>query len=242
MKTKDSVKKNIDGEIFMNILEIKNISKSYNQRDIFKNLSLKAEEGQIISIIGPSGIGKSTLLKCINGLEKVDSGDIIICNQSIVEGYKNSKIFKQININTGIVFQEFNLFPHLSVVQNIMLPLTCVLNKSKEEAENQAISLLEQVKLEKRKDAYPFQLSGGEKQRVAIARTLAINPKLICFDEPTSALDVDLVEEVIGIIRDLSKEKKAILIVTHDLKFAEEISDVIVDFKIFTKMNITDKI
>lgn len=219
----------------MSILEINNITKSYGNRKIFTNFSEKIEEGQIVSIIGPSGIGKSTLLKCINGIEKINFGDIIIAGQSMSEGYKNNEVFKSINMSTGIVFQEFNLFPHLSVFQNVLLPITNVLKLKKEEAKKVALQLVEELRLKNRVNAYPYQLSGGEKQRVAIARTLAIDPKIICFDEPTSALDCNLVYEVCEIIKKLAKRKKAIVIVTHDIKFAEMVSDRIIDFNKVTR-------
>ena len=213
----------------MDILNIKNINKKFGDKKILNNFSLKVSEGEIITITGPSGIGKSTLLKCINGIEKIDSGDILICKQSMVEGYNNKKIGKDINKNVGIVFQDFNLFPHLSVMENVTLPMTCVLKYSIEYSKTMAIKLLKKMKLENRENAYPYQLSGGEKQRTAIARTLSINPKLICFDEPTSALDYKLIKEFSIIIKKLAEEKKAILIVTHDLKFAKKNSTKIVE-------------
>ena len=203
----------------MKILEIKNINKRFGKKEIFKDFSLEVEKGEIISIIGPSGIGKSTLLRCICGLEKIDGGEIIID-----ENGENKR-----NLDVGMVFQEYNLFPQYSVLENITLTLIKVLKTDKEEAEKRAKELLKQMKLLDRIDAYPYQLSGGEKQRLAIARTLAIEPKIICFDEPTSALDPKLVRQVFNIIKRLAKQGKAILIVTHDMKFAEEISDRVVE-------------
>jgi len=203
----------------MKILEIKKINKRFGKKEIFKDFSLEVKKGEIISIIGPSGIGKSTLLRCICGLEKIDSGEIIIDN--------NEEIKRDLDV--GMVFQEYNLFPQYSVLENITLTLTKVLKIDKEEAEKRARELLKQMKLIDRIDAYPYQLSGGEKQRLAIARTLAIEPKIICFDEPTSALDPKLVRQVFNIIKRLAKQGKAILIVTHDMKFAEEISDRVVE-------------
>lgn len=210
----------------MNILEVKEISKKFDKTVILDKFSLNVGSGEIISIIGPSGAGKSTLLRCINGLEKIDDGEIIINGVQI-----KNKIKKQVNLNIGLVFQDYNLFPQYSVLENITLTLTKVLKENKTKAEEKAKDILLKMKLYERKDAYPYQLSGGEKQRLAIARTLATDPKIICFDEPTSALDPKLVKQVFKIIKGLANEGKAILIVTHDIKFAESISDRIIEFK-----------
>lgn len=204
----------------MKILEVKEISKSYNKKKVIDNCTLEVKSGEIVSIIGPSGAGKSTLLRCINGLEKIDSGEIIINGNST----KNKKT-KQNNLDVGLVFQEYNLFPHYSALENITVTLIKVLKMNKEDANKRAKDLLMQMNLIDRINAYPYQLSGGEKQRLAIARTLATNPKIICFDEPTSALDPKLVKQVFKIIKNLASEEKAILIVTHDIRFANEISD-----------------
>lgn len=209
----------------MKVLEIKEISKSYNKNKVLNKFSLNVESGSIISIIGPSGIGKSTLLRCINGLEKIDSGEIIINNNAI-----KNKISKNINLDIGLVFQEYNLFPQYCVLENVTLPLVKILKIKKEEAIKRAKDLLKDMNLLDKMNSYPYQLSGGEKQRLAIARTLATNPKIICFDEPTSALDPKLVKQIFRIIKKLASEGKAILIVTHDIKFANEISDNIIDF------------
>lgn len=208
----------------MNILEVKEISKKFDKKIILDKFSLNMKSGEIISIIGPSGAGKSTLLRCINGLEKIDDGEIIINGTQI-----KNKIKKQVNLDIGLVFQDYNLFPQYSVLKNITLTLTKVLKNNKNEAVRKAQEILLKMKLYERKDAYPYQLSGGEKQRLAIARTLATNPKIICFDEPTSALDPKLVKQVFKIIKELENEGKAILIVTHDIKFAESISSRIVE-------------
>ena len=183
----------------MKVLEIKNISKSFNNRTILKDFSLDVSQGEIVSIIGDSGAGKSTLLRCINALEMIDSGEIIINNNAI-----SKKNLKQARLDVGMVFQDYNLFPNYSVLKNVTLPLTRVLNVNKQEAEIKARELLSQMSLLKRCDAYPYQLSGGEKQRLAIARTLATNPKVICFDEPTSALDPKLVKQIFKIIKELA--------------------------------------
>lgn len=210
----------------MKVLEIKNISKSFNNRTILKDFSLDVSQGEIVSIIGDSGAGKSTLLRCINALEMIDSGEIIINNNAI-----SKKNLKQARLDVGMVFQDYNLFPNYSVLKNVTLPLTKVLNVNKQEAEIKAKELLSQMNLLKRCDAYPYQLSGGEKQRLAIARTLATNPKVICFDEPTSALDPKLVKQIFKIIQELADSGKAILIVTHDIKFANEISNKIIELE-----------
>lgn len=210
----------------MKVLEIKNISKSFNNRTILKDFSLDVSQGEIVSIIGESGAGKSTLLRCINALEMIDSGEIIINNNAI-----SKKNLKQARLDVGMVFQDYNLFPNYSVLKNVTLPLTRVLNVNNQEAEIKARELLSQMNLLKRCDAYPYQLSGGEKQRLAIARTLATNPKVICFDEPTSALDPKLVKQIFKIIKELADSGKAILIVTHDIKFANEISNKIIELE-----------
>lgn len=211
----------------MKVLEIKNISKSFNKREVLNNFSLNVKEGEIVSIIGPSGAGKSTLLRCINGLEKIDSGEILINNKSLKR--KKDKIQKLINLEVGLVFQDYNLFPQYSVLKNVTLPLTTVLKIKKEEAIKEAEKLLKRMNLLEKRDSYPYELSGGEKQRVAIARAIATNPKIICFDEPTSALDPKLVMQVLEIIKDLANIGKAIIIVTHDINFAEQISDRIIE-------------
>ncbi len=216
----------------MNILEVKNVSKKYGNLEIIKDVSLNVKEGETLVILGPSGSGKSTLLRCINNLEKINSGNIIINGEKMIKEYKKSKpiynnkeILKKINLYTGMIFQDFNLFPHLSVKENIMVSQTKVLKKDKNEAEKVADELLEKMDLLSRANSYPCNLSGGQKQRVSIARCLAINPQIICMDEPTSALDPELIGEVLKVIKDLSKEKRTMIIVTHEIKFAEEVAD-----------------
>ena len=210
----------------MKILEIKNLSKSFNNKNVLNNFSLEVNKGEIVSIIGPSGAGKSTLLRCICGLEKIEIGEIIINENRL-----SQKILKSSNLSVGMVFQDYNLFPQYSVLKNITLTLTKVLKIDRKEADLIAKKLLLQMNLLDKINSYPYQLSGGEKQRLAIARTLAINPKIICFDEPTSALDPKLVRNIFEIIKKLSNEGTTILIVTHDIKFANNISNKIINLK-----------
>ena len=204
----------------MNVLEVKNVSKSYKNKKVLDNFSLAVKKGEIISIIGPSGAGKSTLLRCINGLETLEKGEIIIDNK-----VSKKQISKQANLEIGLIFQDYNLFPQYTVLQNITLPLTMILRKSKTEAVSQARTILTKLSLQDKESSYPYELSGGEKQRVAIARAIATNPKILCLDEPTSALDPKLVKQIYSIIKALASQGKAILIVTHDIEFAEKISD-----------------
>ncbi len=216
----------------MNILEVKNVSKRYKNLEVIKDVSFEVKEGETLVILGPSGSGKSTLIRCINNLEKIDVGNIKINGNNLIKEYKNNKpiyndkeTLKKINLYTGVVFQDFNLFPHLSVKKNITESLIYVLKKDKQEAEKIAIELLKKMGLEDKADSYPCSLSGGQKQRVSIARCLSLNPKIICMDEPTSALDPELVGEVLKVIKDLAKEKRTMVIVTHEIKFAEEVAD-----------------
>ena len=216
----------------MNVLEVKQVSKKYGKLDVIKDISLEVKEGETLVILGPSGSGKSTLLRCINNLEKINSGNIIINGEEMIKEYKSSKpiynnkeILNKINLSTGMVFQDFNLFPHLSVKENITQALISVLKKDKLEADGIAYGLLKKMDLISKANSYPCDLSGGQKQRVSIARCLAINPKIICMDEPTSALDPELVGEVLKVIKDLAKEKRTMIIVTHEIKFAEEVAD-----------------
>lgn len=216
----------------MRVLEVKNLSKKFENTEVIKDVSFSVKEGETLVILGPSGSGKSTLLRCINNLEKIDSGNIIINNKEMIKEYKNNKpiynrkeILSQINFDTGMVFQDFNLFPHLSVKENITISLINVFKMTQIEANKKADEVLEKMDLKEKADAYPCDLSGGQKQRVSIARVLAINPKIICMDEPTSALDPELVGEVLKTIKSLAKEKRTMIIVTHEIKFAEEVAD-----------------
>ncbi|ATO53457.1 polar amino acid ABC transporter ATP-binding protein [Lactobacillus amylovorus DSM 20531] len=195
------------------MLEVKNLCKEFNNRPILKDISFTLKDGEIMTIVGPSGAGKTTLLRIIAGLETKDSGEILIDGKPYDPG------------NVGIVFQDFNLFPNLNVLQNITLAPTMVLKESKAEAEQNAQTLLDQLQMNGREKQYPYQLSGGQKQRVAIARALAMNPRILCYDEPTSALDPNLRKEVEKMILDLKKSGLTQLIITHDLTFAKNVAD-----------------
>lgn len=208
------------------MLELKNISKSFGNKVILNNLNLEVKDGEILCIVGQSGGGKTTLLRCISRLEKIDGGQILIDGQ-VFDPYTNENNDSVI----GVVFQEYNLFPHLTVLQNVTLAPTMVLKKKKEIAENEAKNLLNGLALEGKEGLYPFQLSGGQKQRVAIARALAMKPQILCYDEPTSALDPGLTATVKDIVLNLKKEGMTQIIVTHDMDFAEEIADNILKVK-----------
>ena len=206
------------------MLEVKNICKSFDGKDVLKNINLKVEKGEKVIIIGPSGSGKSTFLRTLNLLELIDSGEII---------FENNKINIKTNIdqyrqNIGMVFQNFNLFNNLTVKENIMLAPVTLKMKSKEEAEKEAKELLKKINLKDKANKYPNQLSGGEKQRVAIVRALAMNPKVMLFDEPTSALDPEMVSEVLSLMKDLAESGMTMIIVTHEMGIAKEIGSKIV--------------
>lgn len=214
----------------MSIIEIKNLKKNFGRLEVLKNISLSIEQGEIISIIGSSGSGKSTLLRCLNQLETVTGGDIVIDGETMVETYvrvqyASKETLKSIRLKTGLVFQSFNLFPHYSVLRNITEAPIHVLGKRKEEAEKEAYALLEQLGLSEKADCYPYELSGGQAQRVSIARALALQPKILFFDEPTSALDPELTGEVLKVIKSLTTLNITMIIVTHEMGFAREISD-----------------
>jgi polar amino acid transport system ATP-binding protein len=216
------------------VIKIESINKSFNDKPVIKDISFEVGEGEIVSIIGPSGAGKTTILRCINGLERCDSGRIEICGMNLCsEGnsnsvYPSSKKLREIKSKIGMVFQGYNLFPHMSVLENIIEAPINAFNISRREAEDRASQLLNRLELSNKNDSYPFELSGGEKQRVAIARACALNPKLMCFDEPTSALDPELTEGIASIIEKLAKDNMAILIITHDMSFAKRVSQRII--------------
>ncbi|XBP97471.1 amino acid ABC transporter ATP-binding protein [Lactobacillus crispatus] len=195
------------------MLEVKNLSKEFNGHQILRDISFTLKDGEIMTIVGPSGAGKTTLLRIIAGLETKDSGEILIDGNP----YDSGKV--------GVVFQDYNLFPNLNVLQNITLAPTLVLKKSKTEAEQDARVLLKRLQMIGRETQYPYELSGDQKQRVAIARALAMKPRILCYDEPTSALDPNLRKEVEKMILSLKKSGLTQLIITHDLNFAENVAD-----------------
>lgn len=201
------------------MLEVKNLSKSFNERPILKNISFKLKDGTILTVVGPSGAGKTTLLRIIAGLEQKDGGQILIDGQPEQLG------------QVGVVFQDFNLFPNLTVLENVTLAPKLVLKQDKLAANQAAASLLKQLQMEQYEKQYPYQLSGGQKQRVAIARALAMRPRILCYDEPTSALDPNLRHEVAAMILKLKKTGLAQLVITHDADFAQEIADQVLRIK-----------
>lgn len=215
----------------MKVLELNHVKKSFGDLAVIKDISLSVEEGEVVSIIGPSGSGKSTLLRCATLLETMDSGEIIYLGRKAAwrgkngkPRYASKKELKDIQSQYGLVFQNFNLFPHFSVIKNIADAPIHVQKRDKESVYNEARELLRKMGLEDKESAYPCQLSGGQCQRVAIARALALNPKILFFDEPTSALDPELTGEVLKVIRSLADLHIAMVIVTHEMAFAKDIS------------------
>ena len=200
------------------MLELKNIKKSFSGRKILDGISLKVTDGEIMCIVGQSGGGKTTLLRCISGLERIDEGEMML------DGKKFDPMSSKEAL-IGVVFQEYNLFPHLSVLENVTLAPKIALKKDPQAVEKEARQLLKKLALEGKENLYPYQLSGGQKQRVSIARALAMHPKILCYDEPTSALDPGLRDKVRDIILSLKNESMTQIVVTHDLKFAREIAD-----------------
>jgi len=216
----------------MKLLEINHLKKNFDGLQVLKDISLSVEEGEVVSIIGPSGSGKSTLLRCATLLETMDGGELIYMGETAAAGepciYAPKKQLKQIKKCFGLVFQSFHLFPHYTVMKNIIDAPVSVEKISKKEAEERAIKLLKQLGLEDKAQSYPYQLSGGQQQRVSIARALALQPRILFFDEPTSALDPELTIEVLKVIKELAKENMTMIIVTHEMQFAKEVSDRII--------------
>lgn len=214
----------------MEMLRAMHLKKSFDSLGVLKDVSLSVNQGEVVAIIGRSGSGKSTLLRCLNHLEEVEAGTIEIDGQALVKDgvYVGPREARAICLKTGYVFQNFNLFPHMSVLKNVTEAQRCVLGRSRERAETYALELLAKVGLADKADAYPCQLSGGQQQRVAIARALALDPAVLCFDEPTSALDPLLTQEVLAVIRALTEENRTMLVVTHEMAFAREVADRVV--------------
>ncbi|MEE3953968.1 amino acid ABC transporter ATP-binding protein [Peribacillus frigoritolerans] len=213
------------------MINISNLSKSFSTLEVLKDINLQVNSGEVVVILGPSGSGKSTLLRCINGLEELTSGTIEVSN-IVVDAKKSHKVrnkqIKKVRLHTGMVFQQFNLYPHKTVLENVIEALLIVKKWSKNDAVIKGETLLKRVGLIDKKDVYPSRLSGGQQQRVAIARALAMEPDILLFDEPTSALDPELVDEVLAVIKELAHDGMTMAIVTHEMTFAQEVADRIV--------------
>lgn len=216
----------------MEILTVEGLSKSFGANQVLEDVSFKVGKGEVVAIIGPSGSGKSTLLRCLNLLETVDKGTVTVSGDNMVTTGESGKpvyppenALKKIRLRLGMVFQDYNLFPHFSVLQNVTEAPIRVAGINPSEAKKTALGLLEKMGLSDKADAYPYQLSGGQSQRVAIARALAMNPDILFFDEPTSALDPELTGEVLKVIRALAAENMTMVVVTHEMGFAQEVAD-----------------
>lgn len=215
----------------MSILSVSQLEKSFGKLQVLKDISMEVDNGEIISVIGSSGSGKSTLLRCLNRLETIDRGKVIIDGKVMFSSesgkgcYAEEAVLRDIRMQTGLVFQNFNLFPHYTVLRNICEAPVCVAGVPKKQAEQEAMELLDRLGLADRAEYYPYQLSGGQAQRVSIARALALKPKILFFDEPTSALDPELTGEVLKVIKSLTTLNMTMIIVTHEMAFAKEISD-----------------
>jgi len=207
------------------ILEIKNLKKNYDELNVLKNVSIDINKGEVLVIVGPSGCGKSTLLRCINGLENIQSGDIYLKGEKISNRRKDMHLVRQ---KIGMVFQSYDLFPHMTILNNILLGPMKSQNRDKKEVTKEAEELLMRVGLLDKKDAYPRQLSGGQKQRVAIVRALCMHPEIMLFDEVTAALDPEMVREVLDVMLELAKDGSTMIIVTHEMQFARAIADRII--------------
>ena len=209
----------------MTVLEVSNLKKGFGATDVLKGVSFSLEQGQVLAIIGSSGSGKTTLLRCLNFLETPDSGQISVDGKCLTGSQLTEEQIRQNRLNFGLVFQNFNLFPQYTVLENVMLAPKLL---GKDNIREKALSLLEQVGLLQKVGSYPWQLSGGQQQRVAIARALALEPKVLCFDEPTSALDPELTGEVLRVIRGLKEKNTTMIVVTHEMEFARSVADVVI--------------
>ena len=212
----------------MAILEVNNLKKQFGALDVLKGVSFSLERGQVLAIIGSSGGGKTTLLRCLNFLETPDEGEIIVDGKVLTGANLSEEQIRQNRLHFGLVFQNFNLFPQYTVLENITLAPKLLKKGTEQQITEKALRLLEQVGLSAKKDAYPYQLSGGQQQRVAIARALALNPQVLCFDEPTSALDPELTGEVLRVIRGLKDKENTMIVVTHEMEFAKSVADVVI--------------
>ena len=210
----------------MAVLEVKNLTKRFGDLEVLKGVSFSLEKGQVLAIIGSSGGGKSTLLRCLNFLETPDSGEIIVDGKQLLSGSEEE--IRKNRLHFGLVFQNFNLFPQYSVLENVTLAPTLLKLDTPEAIEKNALHLLEKVGLSQKAGNYPHQLSGGQQQRLAIARALALNPQILCFDEPTSALDPELTGEVLRVIRSLKDQDHTMIVVTHEMGFAKSVADVVI--------------
>lgn len=210
-----------------NLLEVRNLKKSFGKLCVLEDISFNVEKGKVVAIIGPSGSGKSTLLRCLTQLERADSGEVTVCGEEMLtkDGYRDAKTLREIRLKTGLVFQNFNLFPHFSVLRNITEAPVRVLKRDKAEAKQNAMELLKKMGLETKSDSYPCELSGGQQQRVSIARALTLNPDILFFDEPTSALDPELTGEILKVIKELAAEGMTMVVVTHEMSFARDVAD-----------------
>ena len=212
----------------MAILEVNNLKKGFGSTDVLKGVSFSLEQGQVLAIIGSSGSGKTTLLRCLNFLETADEGTITVNGKRLTGSHLTEEQIREKRLHFGLVFQNFNLFPQYTVLENITLAPTLLKQGSAAAIKDKALALLEQVGLSQKKDAYPWQLSGGQQQRVAIARALALSPQVLCFDEPTSALDPELTGEVLRVIRGLKNQDTTMIVVTHEMEFARSVADVVI--------------
>ncbi|NLO84219.1 MAG: amino acid ABC transporter ATP-binding protein [Clostridiales bacterium] len=216
------------------MLTARDIYKGFDSVGVLKGISMTVNKGEVVALIGPSGSGKSTFLRCVNQLERIDQGEIMLDDEVMcktengVLTYSDEKVLRLITLRMGMVFQSFNLFPHMSVMQNLIDAPIRVKKLTKADATKKAKELLQKVGLSEKADQYPFQLSGGQAQRVAIARALCMDPEILCFDEPTSALDPELTQEVLAVMRDLAAERMTMMVVTHEMSFARDVADRVV--------------
>ena len=210
----------------MAVLQVNNLKKRFGDLDVLKGVSFSLEQGQVLALIGSSGGGKSTLLRCLNFLETPDEGEILVNGQQLLS--TSEEEIRKNRLHFGLVFQNFNLFPQYTVLENVTLAPTLLKQGTAEEIKTKALSLLDRVGLSDKVASYPYQLSGGQQQRVAIARALALNPEVLCFDEPTSALDPELTGEVLRVIRNLKNGGNTMIVVTHEMEFAKSVADVVI--------------